>query len=123
MGNSAVSFRGRYFFASDSWIELWLFFLVRQLDKLAEPLDWMANDFTIRDWWDYQAHLGAPGLVSTHLDEYITTENRRGEILEVCQSAFEELLDFGDLIPAAWLNLHKLGGEHSYWTTDVSVYQ
>ena len=55
MGTSFTSYRGKGFWARDGQVEVWLYLLVQEIDRLDPPPDWLLE---VRHDWHVNATLG-----------------------------------------------------------------
>jgi hypothetical protein len=115
MGTSFVEFNKYGFWASDSLLELWLYFLSDEVKKYPNPPDWLKK---ASENWRLQSMGTGTGSVYIGLDEYIDTSSR-GELLRtLCLEAAKTIKGFGDHISAKTLNTLNVG---SNWGKDVPV--
>ena len=116
MGSTFIGFHEQGFEASDSAMEVWLVLLVKEIDKIDPMPDWLRE---VRDDWYLQATAGFGYGVMPDLDRYITTDERRDTVLELCLRAEETLKEYGEIISYETLNAFKTGGEGAIYTKDV----
>lgn len=116
MGSTTVDFRGAKFEASDGALEVWLHFLVVEIDKLPQTDPWLRE---VRQDWELQSTAGFGFGVFPSLDRFVTTEEQRQTILRLSESALYALEQQGKVFGADKLNALNLGGEGSFYTKDV----
>ena len=88
MGQSAIEFRGNISWWSEGDIELWLFALVREIEKLPKADDWLAD---ARRLWRKQFSIGFGHSPDPHLDKICTSNDRIERTIELAQSALSTL--------------------------------
>lgn len=118
MGSTTVDFRGLGYEASDSTVEVWLHFLVLEIDRLPQVSPWLRE---VRDEWQLQSMAGFGFGVMPGLDRFVTTEEERETILSLSERALESLGQKGTVISKGDLNALALGGEGSSYPADVST--
>lgn len=107
MRSTPISFKGKEFIASDSIMAVWLHFVIQELDKLESMPLWLQN---IHEEWSTQTYFDM-GYVDPGLDQVITTEDERNQILLFCEAAMLKLQKYGEFVDADELNAMKTGGE------------
>jgi hypothetical protein len=116
MGSTFVDYRGRGFYACDAVLEVWLALLVKEIDELDNPLNWLTE---VRQDWQLQATAGFGFGVLPELDRYATDDERRAVILDLAARAKQKLRDRGPVITRDELNAMGLGGEGAVFTADL----
>jgi len=116
MGSSFTRYRGRGFWSRDATIELWLYLLAQEVQRLDAPPDWLC---AAAEDWRLQATAGFGGCVSAGLDKHAPTPEQAVVILRMAERALAELRERGEVLSVAWLNSLGLGGPESYFTQDV----
>ncbi len=116
MGSSFTRFRDRGFWTRDSKLEVWLHLLVREIDALSNPPNWLPQ---VREHWLIQSTIGFQGCVSAKLDDFATDEDRTRVLLELAHKTRERLEQFGETVPKEFLNMLETGGKGSVWKNDV----
>ena len=116
MGSTTVDFRGAAYEASDGTLEVWLHFLVVEIDQLPQLGPWLQE---ARDEWQLQATAGFGFGVVPDLDRFVATEAQRGTVLHLSGRALAALERQGPVVSKAALNALALGGEGSCYTADV----
>src|SRR4051812_41738586 len=96
MGSSFVKFNNRGFWSGDWLIEVWLRFLVWEIDKLDERPEWLQ---ALREKWDVQAKGVGVGVTHVGLDDYVTTDERKETVLALAYAALATIKQFGEEIP------------------------
>lgn len=116
MGSSFMDFRDVGFWTNDGVLEVWLHFLVQEIDSLPVVPAWLAEAREAREAWYVQATNSFVGCHWLDLDSYITTAARRATLLRLIESAIERMRSFGERIPAEELNAAGIGGPGE-WAT------
>lgn len=116
MGSTFVRFHGQGFEASDTALEVWLSLLVQEIDRLDNPSTWLQE---IRDEWHLQSTAGFGFGVMPGLDHFITNDEKRDIILDLCVKALARLERYGNVISQTELNSLGTGGEGAVFTEDV----
>ena len=92
MGTSFVEFEENAFWTADAWLQVWLSCLVVQANKLVDVPIWLRE-------WQNQAHINASnhfsGCVCAGLNDFITTEEQRLTMIDLCEQATQEINKFG----------------------------
>lgn len=101
MGHSFTNFRGNGFDAKDYKLEVWLRLLVGEVDRMPEPPLWLVE---ARVFWQHQSEIAINGLISVGLDKFLLNEERVSVLRKLVQQAFSFLFEFGDYVPAKFLN-------------------
>ncbi len=117
MGTSFTSFRNQEFWTSDGLLEVWLYLLVREIDKYPDPNSWLMN---LRDHWLFEATHGGSGIVYPRLDDYLREDKQVALVATFSQQALEWLEEQGATLSKEMLNEWDLGGD-SYFTKDVET--
>src|ERR1051325_4316007 len=118
MGSSFIDFRGYGFWARDATIEVWLYLLVQESDRLETKPDWLKET---RDHWHIQATVGFVGWVHPQLDDFLISQDRINLVMGLCERALKWLNNQGEYLPRNYLNSLGVGGEGASWTVDVEV--
>ena len=116
MGWTVINFRGNEFTADDAQMEVWLHFLVKQIDLLSNPEPWLRE---AREDWYKETIKGPSSGVAPDLDYFITTQGRRDQLLELCTEALRKIESFGEYLSQDVLNAMKIGGEGSYFVDSL----
>lgn len=116
MGSTTISFRGQKYEASDGTIEVWLHFLVVEIDKEPQVSPWLQE---VRDEWQLQSTAGFGFGVIPDLDRFVTTEEQRETVRRLSECALEALEQQGLVMSKTALNALALGGEGSFYTANV----
>ena len=88
MGSSTISFNKAEFEANDTYIALWLLEVIRQIDQENENENWLSK---LRDEWFIQATEGFGFGVCPNLTDWLTTDVRRAQMVELCQRTLRSL--------------------------------
>ncbi len=88
MGSSTVDFRDLSYVASDGGLEVWLHFLVVEIDQLSPLSPWLQE---VRNEWQLQSTAGFDFGVTPALDRLITTEAQRATVLQLSERALAAL--------------------------------
>jgi hypothetical protein len=116
MGTSFVEYRQHGFWARDSCLEVWLYTLAAEIDRLPELSPWHR---TLRDHWYEQAKFGGVGCLWVGLDDYVTTEEEITAVIQLCEAALRTLEAHGETISHGYLN--QIASEGSHWPRDVDT--
>ncbi len=116
MGTSFVEYRQYGFWARDSCLEVWLYTLAAEVDRLPDTSPWHC---TLRDHWYEQARFGGVGCLWVGFDDYVTTEEQIGVVIRLCEAALQTLEAHGETIASAYLN--QIAREGSSWSRDVET--
>jgi hypothetical protein len=116
VGTSFVRRGGSGFWTRDAVLELWLFLLAREVDRLADPPEWLR---AARDHWRLHATAGFTGMVSACLDEHAGPPDRAAEVLRLAERGVAWVREQGPVLPAGLLNSFGLGGPGATFTEDV----
>src|SRR5438105_595651 len=95
MSATTVRFRGSEFVANDLPIEVWLLEVVRQIDNEKVVESWLKD---LRDEWHLQATSGFGFGVSPALDDLVTTDARKDELVHFLLLALESLAKRSSMI-------------------------
>jgi hypothetical protein len=116
MGNSAVEFRGKGFWARDSDLEFWLRVLVEEIDRLNCPDPWLDE---LGDHWYRQSQIGGSGIIDFGLDELDEqmTPHQVDQLIVLNKNAMNTIRAFGDKVPLEYLN--KTLSPERYYPQDV----
>jgi hypothetical protein len=98
MGTSFTRFREKGFWARDGQVEVWLYLLVQEIDRLPSPAAWLRE---VRESWHVQSTIGAIGWVSAGLDEIATTPERIKVLVDLAYSALSWLRSQGPRLTLA----------------------
>ena len=119
MGSSFIDFKDYGFWARDAGIEVWLYLLVQEIDKLESIPDWLKE---ARDHWFLQATVGFVGWIHPQLDEYLVSEDRVNLLIMLSERVLKRLNEQGAYLSAAYLNSLGVGGNgYHQWTAAVEV--
>lgn len=116
MGSTTVDFRGAEFEASDGTLQVWLHFLVVEIDKEAQASPWLRE---VRQDWELQSTAGFGFGVLPSLDRFVVTEAQRQTLLRLSENALHALEQQGKVYREEELNALNLGGEGSSYMADV----
>ena len=92
MGSSFTRYQGKGFWTRDGQIEVWLYLLVAEIDRLESPPEWLRE---LRQDWLVQSTLGASGCVSAGLDDVATSLERVETLVELSYRALSRLRERG----------------------------
>jgi len=118
MGVETVRYRSAEFMASDTYIELWMLEVVRQIDISETAVPWLKE---MRDDWHLQATAGFGFGPCPELDRVATTQDRRAELLRLFDKAMASLKTRGRDFTPAELYAWGVGGTDVYYSTDVPL--
>ncbi len=99
---SQIFFKNRYIDMHDADIVILVHLASCCIEKdegFSSP--WYTN---IRNRWALSLRQSGSGLISLYLDEIIVDKMTSERLIELNQCAYNRLCEFGDTIPAAWLN-------------------
>lgn len=116
VGSSFTEYRGRGFWARDSKLEIWLYLLVKTIDRHNPIEPWLSR---ARDDWHIQATAGMTGCVCASLDEHLGDRASHVATLIVLAEEAERGLIDGQAIPVSELARAGVGGDGCTWTCDV----
>jgi len=116
MGSTTVEFRGSGYEASDGTLQVWLHFLVDEIDHLPRVSPWQAE---VRQEWELQSTAGFGSGVEPNLDHFVTNEEQREMMLVLSEHALYALQQQGEIISKEKLNAMHLGGQGSSYLDDV----
>jgi hypothetical protein len=88
MGSSFVKSNVHGFWICDGLLEIWLLSLSREIDSIAEPSAYLIE---ARQYWYLQATMGCVGCISPNIDDFITSEERRYELIQISEQAITHL--------------------------------
>jgi hypothetical protein len=118
MGSTYVRFRNQGFEANDSTLEVWLALLADAVGDMPSVPAWLQE---AREEWDIQATAQFGFGVMPGLDRFVTDDERRAIVTDLCRRALVRLEAMGDPIPAATLNGIRDWGKDSGYTGDVGA--
>jgi hypothetical protein len=107
MGSSFIDFKGYGFWARDTHIDLWLYLLVREIDKLESGDDWLKG---AREHWLEQATVAFVGWVHPQLDDYLTSQERVDLVIRLSERVLKLLNEKGGHVSGEYLNARGIGG-------------
>jgi hypothetical protein len=116
LGSSFTEYRGSGFWSRDTKIELWLYLLSQEVQRLEAPPAWLR---AAAEHWHIQATAGMNGCVCAELDTHAPNPERAAMVLELAETALAGLRARGEILSVAWLNELGLGGPDDYFTKDV----
>ncbi|MFE0462546.1 hypothetical protein ACFW1A_25155 [Kitasatospora sp. NPDC058965] len=119
MGSSYIRFHGEGFWASDSEVEIWLYFLCLEIDATQDQPNWLRE---VRDSWYTHATVGFTGCVDPYLDRHIgADEDHREILLALADRARERVRGYSPSIPRDVANSWQTGADGSEFTRDLEV--
>ena len=118
MGSSFIDFKDYGFWARDAGIEVWLYLLVQEIDKLESIPDWLKET---RDHWYTQATVGFVGWVHPQLDDYLVSQDRINLAVTLSERVLKWLNEQGEYLSPSYLNSLGVGGAGVQWAADVEV--
>ena len=92
MGTSFTRYRGKGFWTRDGQIQVWLYLLIEEIDRLGDAPAWLRE---LREDWLVQSTLGASGCVSAELDQVATSPDRVEALVELSERALSRLPERG----------------------------
>ncbi len=95
MGSTTIEFRGPGYEASDGTLQVWLHFLVTEIDKRPHIDSWLKE---VREEWELQSTAGFDFGVMPGLDRFVTDEDQRETILSLSERALHALQQKGEVI-------------------------
>ena len=116
MGSTTVELSGSGYEASDGTLQVWLHFLVAEIDRLPHASPWLKE---VRTEWELQSTAGFDFGVNPDLDRFVTNEEQRETILSLSERALHTLEQKGRVISKEELNHMRLGGEGSFYLDNV----
>jgi len=118
MGSSFIDFKNYGFWARDAGIEVWLYLLVQEIDRLESIPDWLKET---RDHWHTQATVGFSGWIHPQLDDYLISQDRINLAVTLSERVLKWLNEQGEYLSQGYLNSLGVGGTGSQWVADVEV--
>ncbi|MBW2453844.1 MAG: hypothetical protein JRI68_05015 [Deltaproteobacteria bacterium] len=111
MSTSWTEYRGQGFWCRDGMVEVWLALLVDELDERGgeaggELPRWLLR---LREQWIEQVSVIYRGLVSSSLDDWVSNEGRRQELVGLIRPLRERLAS-GAVTPAPGSVARAVGG-------------
>jgi hypothetical protein len=85
MGTSFVEYKGFGFWTRDSYLERWLSAIIEQIRQMPVREPWQDS---LMEHWRGQAQIDG-GIMSIHLDEFLTDEQRRAHVLSLASDALQ----------------------------------
>jgi hypothetical protein len=92
VATSFTEFRGLGMHCRDGTMAVWLAALVDELDARVSHTGWLG---ALRDEWYALATVGFDGHMSTNLDSFLTSDERRAAVVALCKSARERIAVLG----------------------------
>src|SRR4051812_46659096 len=114
MGTSFIRYRGAGFWATDTFIQLWMRLFEQEVRQMEDPPQWLRD---AAEYWEYEA--GATHSANPRLDEYAPDAERAAVVAQVAQRALERLRAHGTHVSAAWLDSLDLAGGNVTWHPDI----
>lgn len=100
MATSFVRFKEHGFWVDDALLELWLYCLAAEANRLPEIPVWLMG---AAKNWQLQSQGISTGAIYVGLDETLTSPSRVALVLALCQSAQATLQSHGDYMRYAYL--------------------
>lgn len=116
MRSSFIAYRGAGFWARNYSVEMWMYLLSQEAQRLEEAPEWL---LAAADDWHHQATVDMMGCVSPDLDEHATTPERVAVLLRLAERALAALHERGALLSVDWLNSLGLGGPDMRFDRDL----
>lgn len=114
-----MDFRGNGFWCNDSGVELWLYLVCAEIDRLESRPAWLDE---ARQWWFGHATFGASGAVISDFDGHLGEDaDRIALTLELAGRARRRVEAYGEAIPKDEVNSWGTGGKGSYFRGDVDT--
>lgn len=107
MPKSFVEHQEKGFWVKDGRLEIWLYLLVQEINKLHEVPLWLAQ---LRENWEFQTTGTCRGFMTASLDEFAVDDQRRRMLLELSERALRRLDEYGECITVEQLRATKVGG-------------
>jgi len=101
MGSSFIDFKDYGFWGSDGRIEVWLYLLVQEVDKLESIPDWLEE---ARDHWLLLATVGFGGCIHPQLDDYHVGQDRINLVVTLSERVLKWLNEQGEHLSQEYLN-------------------
>jgi hypothetical protein len=118
MGSSFIDFKDHGFWARDTHIDLWLYLLVREIDKLESIPAWLK---AAREHWHEQATVAFVGWVHPQLDDYLVSQDRVDLIVQLSDRVWNLLNKNGEYLSGEYLNARGIGGGGYQPTTNWEI--
>ena len=97
-------------------METWLRLVIAAIDDVVDAPEWLAE--VRQDWYAVATGVFGFGVIP-ELDEFLTGEDRRRVILDLCRAARRRLAELADPIPKAVLNQINTGIRDGWYTSEV----
>ena len=118
MGASFIDFKDYGFWARDTGIELWLYLLVQEIDKLESISDWLKG---VRKHWYQQATVGFVGWVHPQLDDFLASQDKIKLVILLSERVLKLLREQGEYLSGEYLNSLGIGGGEYQPSTNFEV--
>lgn len=120
MASSFVRFEEYGFWSSDGFLQIWLYFLVQEINHRPDTPGWLKE---AAEDWALQAQGLFSGSIYVGLDEYITVPTRKELLIDLSNEAIKTLQGYGKFfLSKEMLNRPELGTELGIvWTADIPV--
>ena len=116
MGSSSTDFRDARFWTGDSGLQVWLFLLARELERLPARPDWLDEAIA---HWRTQATAAGIGCVNADLDRFCSSPDRIDLVVAGGNRVLEWLRGQGPCLSKELLNSFKLWSTR--FTKDADV--
>lgn len=102
VAHSLTIFRGVGFSSRDWKVEVWLRLLLCEVACMPCAPEWLDR---ARGHWQEQVNwMAGTGCIDVGLDKFITGDEQLAVIGELVQKAYDRLSEFGEIVPADFLN-------------------
>lgn len=118
MGTSFIDFKDYGFWARDAALEVWLYWLVQEIDQLDSLPEWLQE---AQEDWYIQVTVGLVGSINPQLDDYLLSQERVNLVLLLCERVLKWLKEQGKYLSKEYLNSLGIGGPGSEWMAEVEV--
>lgn len=97
MASSFVEFKGSGFWANDFYLEVWVYYFVKEIEKINSPIPvWLQE---LKQDWLKMATVGMLGSINLSLDSYVTDEERKKVLLDIAKKTNHSFFNNGDVLP------------------------
>jgi hypothetical protein len=118
MGSSFTEYQGKGFWARDGDVEMLLFVLAQEADRLNECPSWLKE---AKSHWRVRAAAGLNGCIVPNLDRFLATPERAEFVIGLAENGRAWLKDRGPVLSKDFLNSLGLGGPGVFFSGDLDV--
>jgi hypothetical protein len=118
MSSSFIDYKDYGFWARDTHIDLWLYLLVQEIDKLEPTPEWLK---VARDHWHEQCTLALGGCIQLRLGDYLLSQDRANLVIQLSERVLKMLNETGNYLSGEYLNSCGIGGGGYQPTTNWEI--